>query len=180
MARGWRCESRRAAILAAATLAVATPAPPPSPPPSPPPCLPPSPSPRRRLLDCHPRHATPCPRCRLRRHYPPVTHAIDMLSPAPPHCCHPRYRPPPRRPRRRLARHTHAATTPTPLLPPTLPSPIPLLSPLRIAHTRRCHPHRCHPCRCPRQSIATHAVDALGRPASGLREGVEDVECRAL
>ena len=69
-----------------------------------------------------------------------ITHAIDMLSPAPPHCCHPRYRPPPRRPRRRLARHTHAATTPTPLLPPTLPSPIPLLSPLRIAHTRRCHP----------------------------------------
>ena len=36
VARGWRCESRRAAILAAATLAVATPAPPPSPPPSPP------------------------------------------------------------------------------------------------------------------------------------------------
>ena len=79
-----------------------------------------------------------------------ITHAIGLLSPAPPHCCHPRYRPPPRRPRRRLARHTHAATTPTPLLPPTLPSPIPLLSPLRIAHTRRCN---C--------SIATHAAAIL-------------------
>ena len=82
VARGWRCESRRAAILAAATLAVATPAPPPSPPPSPPfALLAPVAGRPRRLLDCHPCHATLALAAACAAIF---THAIGLLMLSPP------------------------------------------------------------------------------------------------
>ena len=160
-----RRHPRAAALAAAVTTALLAPvaladyliAPPT--PRHPSPSLPPAPPLPTPLVCCHRRPHTAATHATALL---PVALAVDLLAtPTPPrhprHCCRPRCHHP-YRCCRRCVSPTHAAAT----------------------QSLYCHPHRCHPCRCPRQSIATHAVDALGRPASGLREGVEDVECRAL